>query len=70
MTRMPLEKFFGPFYGAYIIVELDKADYNYALVVGGNTKYLWILARTPRLDEDRYQRVAGKGTPYMTYSET
>ncbi len=52
--------FFGPFYGDYIIVELDKADYGYALVVGGNTKYLWILARTPRLDEEIYQRLLEK----------
>lgn len=53
--------FFGPFYGDYIIVELDQVDYRYALVVGGNTKYLWILSRTPRLDADIYQRLLEKG---------
>lgn len=41
--------FFGPFYGAYIVTELD-ADYQYALVSGPNHNYLWILARTPELD--------------------
>lgn len=38
-----------PFYGAYIIVELDK-DYQYALISGPDKSYLWILARTPMLD--------------------
>jgi apolipoprotein D and lipocalin family protein len=41
--------FFGPFYGAYNIIELDD-DYQYALVVGPDTSYMWILARTPELD--------------------
>jgi apolipoprotein D and lipocalin family protein len=36
--------FFGPFYGAYNIVDLD-ADYRHALVVGPNRSYLWILCR-------------------------
>ena len=41
--------FFGPFYGAYNIIELDP-DYQFALVVGPDTDYLWILSRTPELD--------------------
>lgn len=41
--------FFGPFYGAYNIIELDD-DYRYALVVGPDTSYMWILSRTPELD--------------------
>lgn len=40
--------FFGPFYGAYNIIELDKPYYNYAMVSGGQD-YLWILSRTPQL---------------------
>jgi len=40
--------FFGPFYGAYTIVELDKTSYSYALVTGGDD-YLWILSRTPQM---------------------
>ena len=43
--------FFGPFYGAYIIVALDKDDYQYALVSGPDREYLWILARQPALDQ-------------------
>ena len=42
--------FFGPFYGGYNIVELDKSDYSYSMVVGPNRSYLWILARSPELD--------------------
>ena len=44
--------FFGPFYGSYIVFELDHEQYQYALVSGPNTSYLWILARTPKLSDD------------------
>ncbi|SRR6056297_21857 len=40
--------FFGPFYGAYNVFELD-ANYQHALVAGPNRSYLWILAREPSL---------------------
>lgn len=43
--------FFGPFYGAYVVCALDRDHYRYALVCGPSTSYLWILARTPTLDE-------------------
>ncbi len=36
--------FFGPFYGGYNVVAIDK-DYKYALVVGSSTEYMWILSR-------------------------
>jgi len=42
--------FFGPFYGSYIIFELDKKDYQYAFVSGPDTSYLWLLAREPQVD--------------------
>ncbi|MFM2435073.1 MAG: hypothetical protein RL063_1054 [Pseudomonadota bacterium] len=41
--------FFGPFYGAYNIIELDKPYYNYVMLCGPNKSYFWILARTPQL---------------------
>jgi apolipoprotein D and lipocalin family protein len=41
--------FFGPFYGGYNIIELDKPYYNYAMVAGPDRSYLWILSRTPQL---------------------
>lgn len=39
--------FFGPFYGSYVVFELDRENYQYAFVSGPTTKYLWLLARTP-----------------------
>ena len=42
--------FFGPFYSSYVIFELDKVDYQYALVSGADRDYFWILARQPNLD--------------------
>lgn len=42
--------FFGPFYGAYNIIALDKARYSYVMIAGNSTDYLWILARSPMLE--------------------
>ncbi len=42
--------FFGPFYGGYNVIALDKAGYRYAMVAGPDRSYLWILAREPALD--------------------
>ena len=42
--------FFGPFYSDYRILMLDT-NYQYALVGGSNENYLWILSRTPKLDD-------------------
>jgi apolipoprotein D and lipocalin family protein len=44
--------FFGPFYGSYVVFELDKDNYQYAFVSGPNTSYLWLLSRTPTVEED------------------
>ncbi len=44
--------FFGPFYGSYIVFELDQENYQYALVCGPKKSYLWILAREPKINED------------------
>ena len=43
--------FWGPFYGGYNIIELDKKDYSYSLVCGPDKSYLWILARKPEMEE-------------------
>jgi len=44
--------FFGPFYGAYIVFELDHENYQYSLVSGPDKSYFWILAREPKIRED------------------
>jgi len=48
--------FFGPFYGAYVIYELDKKDYQYAFVTSYNRDYLWFLSRTPVVSDELKQR--------------
>ena len=42
--------FFGPFYGSYVIFELDKENYQYAFVTG-NKNSLWLLSRTPQVSD-------------------
>lgn len=49
--------FFGPFYASYVIAALDHEDYQYALVTGPNTDYLWILSREPSLDSAILQKL-------------
>ena len=49
--------FFWPFKGDYWIIDLDKENYNYALVGTPSRKYLWILARQPRLKEEIYEKL-------------
>lgn len=44
--------FFGPFYGSYVIFELDKINYQYSLVCGPDKSYLWILSRHPEMPEE------------------
>lgn len=57
--------FFGPFYGSYVVFELDHENYQYSLVCGPDKSYLWILARSPELDdqtkEDLIARAAALG---------
>ena len=42
--------FFGPFYGGYNIIDLDRQSYRYALVAGNDLDFLWILSRSPELE--------------------
>jgi apolipoprotein D and lipocalin family protein len=44
--------FFGPFYGSYIVFDLDKENYQYAFVCGSNTSYLWFMSRTPTVNDE------------------
>lgn len=46
-------RFFWPFAADYRIIQLDP-DYRWAVVTSGSKDYLWILSRTPRLDEAVY----------------
>lgn len=42
--------FFGPFYAGYNVVAIDP-DYQYALVAGKNTRYLWLLSRNKTMPQ-------------------
>jgi apolipoprotein D and lipocalin family protein len=44
--------FFGPFYGSYVVFALDHENYQYALVSGPDKSYLWLLARSPEMNEE------------------
>jgi apolipoprotein D and lipocalin family protein len=46
-------------WGDYWILELSP-DYSYAAVGAPNREYLWILSRTPTLDEGIYQELLKK----------
>jgi apolipoprotein D and lipocalin family protein len=56
--------FFWPFYGDYWIIDLDP-EYQWAVVGEPGRKYLWILAREPRMSEPIYleilERIRTKG---------
>jgi apolipoprotein D and lipocalin family protein len=48
--------FFYPFGAPYWIIELDE-NYQYAVVGDPSRTYLWILSRTPTLDESIYSQI-------------
>ena len=51
--------FFGPFFGDYVIIDLDP-QYGWVLVGSPSRKFMWILARTPQLDEAKKQELVQK----------
>jgi len=48
--------FFWPFTGDYWIIDLGE-NYEYAVVGHPGRAYLWILSRTPEMDEALYNRL-------------
>ncbi|MGZ5016552.1 MAG: lipocalin family protein [Methylobacter sp.] len=52
--------FFGPFYGGYNIIELDKKDYAYSMITGPDRSYFWILSRTKQLPESTLQALIAR----------
>lgn len=51
--------FFKPIWAGYNVIDIDD-NYQYALVVGENTKYIWILSRTTEIPESIKQRFLAK----------
>lgn len=56
-TNAKLEvSFFRPFWGEYWIIDLGER-YEYAVVGHPGRDYLWILSRTPSMDEGVYRSI-------------
>lgn len=53
--------FFWFFYADYFVLELDEG-YQWAVVGSSADDYLWILSRTPQLDEGIYSELLNKLT--------
>lgn len=51
--------FFGPFYGSYIIFDLDD-NYRYSLISGPDKSYFWLLARDKKIDEAIKNKLVSK----------
>ncbi|MBZ0335384.1 lipocalin family protein [Marinobacter sp. AL4B] len=47
--------FFGPFYGSYVVFELEKENYSRAYLTSYNRDFLWFLSRTPEVSEDELE---------------
>ena len=52
-------QFFWPFKGDYWIIDLDK-DYQYSIVSEPDRQYLWILSRTPDMDNQTLETLKEK----------
>ncbi len=73
-THAKLEvTFFWPFWGDYWIIDVG-VDYEYAVVGHPGRDYLWILSRTPTMEDSVYegilQRVQAKGYPLDRLQKT
>jgi len=55
-------QFFWPFKGDYWIIELDQENYDWVVVGSPSRKYLWILARTPKIDENLLNSLLDKAS--------
>ena len=59
-TGMLEVSFFGPFYGGYNVIALDFEDYAWSMVAGPDRSYLWILARSPEMSDETYERLVAE----------
>lgn len=49
--------FFLFFYGDYKIMDMDKENYQWALVGSSSPNFLWILSRTPQMEQSLYESI-------------
>jgi len=52
--------FFGPFYGSYIVFDLNNQNYQHAFISGPDLSYLWLLSRTPTISDSLLNRFLEK----------
>ncbi|MDD2799691.1 MAG: lipocalin family protein [Bacteroidales bacterium] len=53
--------FFWIFYADYFVLELDT-DYQWAIIGSSSDNYLWILSRTPQIEDVLYDELLAKIT--------
>lgn len=51
--------FFWPFSGDYWIIDLGK-NYEYAVIGHPGRKYLWILSRTEKMEQELYENIISR----------
>jgi len=49
-------RFFWPFSGNYWVIDLEP-EYKWAVVGDPSREYLWILSRSPKMDEETYEGI-------------
>jgi apolipoprotein D and lipocalin family protein len=52
--------FFWIFSAEYKVIVLDNVNYSYAMVTSSSKKYLWILSRSPHLEQPVYDELVRK----------
>jgi lipocalin len=52
--------FFWIFSAEYKVIVLDSVNYSYAMVTSSSKKYLWILSRSPQLEQTVYNDLMSK----------
>ncbi|MCX7075442.1 MAG: lipocalin family protein, partial [Methylococcales bacterium] len=52
-------QFIWPFKSEYIIADLEK-DYSSTIIARNARDYVWIMARTPFIDDGRYSALSKK----------
>jgi apolipoprotein D and lipocalin family protein len=56
--------FFWIFASDYKVIALDTENYVYTMVTSSSKKYLWILSRTPTMDEEVYTKLVEKARQF------
>ena len=57
--------FFWPFWAGYHVIALDEQNYGYAVVTSNKRSYLWILSRSPRLEDTVLKALVAQAAGWM-----